>query len=58
MVFPMAVSPLPSGPWQVAHLALYTSAAASAANVEVENANVTARTTNKAGKTVFMLFLS
>jgi hypothetical protein len=30
MVFPVAVAPLPSGPWHIAHFALYVASAAAA----------------------------
>src|SRR5512144_2434163 len=55
MFLPAGVSPLPSAPWQEAHLDLYTSAVASAANAETDIAKARARTTSDARKIVLIL---
>src|SRR4029077_19350166 len=52
---PAGVSPLPSAPWQDAHLDLNTSAVASAANAETDIAKAIARTTTDARNMVLIL---
>src|SRR5215831_2554111 len=63
IIFPVAVSPLPSGPWHIAHFALYVaSAAASAFAGALRNAMVASATATAMipaiQLVVFRIFLS